>query len=162
MSSLILKITPHPTKSPSLRWTDLEIQHIVAWLGYRDEFGELTNFDLYQTGNKTTAAEKLLQYTGIAETKSGITKEKARDKLGTMIKLYKDWRDKAETTGWGVDPANYHYIANESIGPQTIQEVLISKCPWYYEFEAITGGSPTVAPPFLMESENPDREIFSL
>lgn len=78
-----------------------------------------------------------------------------------MIKLYKDWRDKAETTGWGVDPANHHYTPNELIGSQTIQEVLISKCPWYYEFEAIMGGSPNVAPPFLMESENPDRETLS-
>ena len=135
MSSLKSKTTPHSTKNPSLRWTDLEIQHIVAWLGYRDEFGELSNFDLYQTGNKTTAAKKLLYDTGIAETKSGVTKEKTRDKLGTMIKLYKDWRDKAETTGWGVDPANHHHIANKSIGLQTIQEVLVLKCPWYYEFE---------------------------
>lgn len=79
MSSLKSKTTPHPTKNPSLRWTDLEIQQIVAWLGYRDELGELSNFDLYQTGNKTTAAEKLLYDTGIAETKSGVTKEKARD-----------------------------------------------------------------------------------
>ena len=161
MSSLKSKTTPHPTKNPSLRWTDLKIQQIVAWLGYRDELGELSNFDLYQTGNKTTAAEKLLYDTGIAETKSGVNKEKDRDKLGTIIKLYKDWRDKAKTTGWGVDPANHRYTANELIGPQTIQEVLISKCPWYYEFEAIMGGSPNIAPPFLMESENPDWETFS-
>lgn len=119
------------------------------------------NFDLYQTGNKTTATEKLLHNTGIAETKSGVTKEKARDKFGTMIKLYKDWRDKAETTWWGIDPANHHYTTNELIGPHTIQEVLISKCPWYYEFEAIMGGSPNVAPLFLMELENPDRETRS-
>ena len=39
---------------------------------------------------KLQAAEKLLYDTGIAETKSEVTKEKARDKLGTMIKLYKD------------------------------------------------------------------------
>lgn len=161
MSSLKSKTTPHPTKNPSLCWMDLEIQHIVAWLGYRDELGELSNFDLYQTGNKLTAAKKLLYDTRIAETKSGVTKEKARDKLGTMIKLYKDWRDKAETTGWGIDPANHHYTANELIGPQTIQEVLISKCPWYYEFGAIMGRSPNVAPLFFMKSENPDRETLS-
>ncbi len=59
MSSLISKTTLYSINNPSLPWTDLEIQYMVAWLGYRDEFGELTNFDLYQTGNKTTAAEKL-------------------------------------------------------------------------------------------------------
>ena len=59
MSLLISKMTLHSTKNPSIPWTDLETQYMVAWLGYRDEFGELTNFDLYQTGNKTIAAEKL-------------------------------------------------------------------------------------------------------
>ena len=157
-----LKTTSHSAKSPSLCWTDLEIQHIIAWLAYRNESGDLFNFDLYQTGNKTIATERLLLYdTGIGETKSGVTKEKARDKLGIMVKLYKDWRDKAETTEWGVDLTNHHYIANKSLGPPKIQEVLISKCPWYYEFEAIMGGSPNVAPPYLIESENPDRETFS-
>lgn len=78
-----------------------------------------------------------------------------------MIKLYKNWRHKAETIGWGLDPASHHYIANELLGPQIIQEVLISKCPCYYEFKAMMGGCLNVAPPFLMESENPDRETFS-
>ena len=113
---------------------------MLAWLAYRDESGDIFNFNLYQTGNKTTAAEYLLYDTGIGETKSGVTKDKARDKLGTVIKLYKDWRDKAETNGWGVDPANHHYTANESLEPQKIRGALISKCPWYYDFEAIMGG----------------------
>lgn len=78
---------------------DLEIQHIVAWLAYQDKFGNLSNFNLYQTGNKTTAAEQLLYDSGIGETKSRVTKEKPQDKLEIMIKLYKDWRNKAETTG---------------------------------------------------------------
>ncbi len=51
---------------------------------------ELLNFDFYQTSNKTTAAKKQLYNIVIVETKSGVTKEKTRDKLGTMIKLYKD------------------------------------------------------------------------
>ena len=77
MSLLKSKTMPHPTKNPSLCWTDLEIQHIVAWLDYQNKLGELSNFDLYQTSNKTTPAKKLLYDTGIAETKSGITKKKA-------------------------------------------------------------------------------------
>lgn len=55
--------------------------------------------------------------TKIGETKSRFTKKKACNKLGTMVKLYKYWRDKAETIGWGVNPAIYHYIANKLLGP---------------------------------------------
>lgn len=73
-----------------------------------------------------------------------------------MVKLYKYWRDKAETIGWGVDPAIYHYIANKLLGPQTIREVLISRCSWYYKFEAIMDESPNIVPPYLINSENPD------
>lgn len=49
----------------------------------------LSNFDLYQINNKIIAADKLLYNTKIAETKFEVSKEKAQDKLGTIIKLYK-------------------------------------------------------------------------
>lgn len=54
MSSVKSKTTSHSAKSPSLCWTDLEIQHMVAWLANQDEFDKLSNFDIYQMGNKTT------------------------------------------------------------------------------------------------------------
>lgn len=46
----------------------------------------------------------------------------------------------------------------ENTRGNTIREVLIQKCPWYYQFEEIMGGSPTVSPPFLMESGHANRE----
>lgn len=33
-----------------------------------------------------------------------------------MIKIYKDWRNKAETTGWEIDPVNHHHITNKLLG----------------------------------------------
>lgn len=144
----------HLTKNPIFCQTNLKIQYIIVWFGYQDKFDKLLNFNLYQIGNKTIAVKKLLCDIKIAEIKSRVTKEKAQKKLGTIIKLYKDWRNKAQTTRWGVDLANHYYIANKSIGSQTIQEVLILKCPQYYKFEAIIGGLPKIAPPFFMELEN--------
>lgn len=79
MSSLKSKTTPYLTKNPSLRWTDLEIQHIVAWLGYRDKFGELSNFDLYQTGIKS---QPLRDYYMIQESRKQ-NLESPRKKLKT-------------------------------------------------------------------------------
>ena len=40
----------------------------------------------------------------------------------------------------------------ENTRRSTIWEVLISKCPWYYQFEEMMCGSFTVLPPFLIES----------
>ena len=46
----------------------------------------------------------------------------------------------------------------ENTRGNTIREVLIQKCLWYYQFDEIMGGSPTVSPPFLMESGHANRE----
>lgn len=59
--------------------------------------GKFSKFDFYQINNKTTASEKLLYNIKTAKIKSKVTKEKTWDKLGTIIKLYKDWKDKAKT-----------------------------------------------------------------
>ena len=46
----------------------------------------------------------------------------------------------------------------ENTRGNTIREVLIQECPWYHQFEEIMDGSPTVSPPFLMESGHASRE----
>lgn len=141
----------------SLKWTGEDIEVITDWLMVRDTNGELCNFLLYLKGNKAEVARQLLYDTGLGQTKLGVTKEKTRDKIGSMIALYKTWRNKAEETGWGLD-VTYHDQVMENIRGNTIREVLIQKCPWYYQLEEIMGGSPTVSPPFLMESGHANRE----
>lgn len=57
------------------------------------------NWLLYQKGNKTDACRQLLEETRLIK-KSGVSKQKPRDKIANMVALYKKWRDKADTTGW--------------------------------------------------------------
>lgn len=87
------------TKWLSLKWTGEDIEVINNWLMVRDTNGELRNLLLYLKGNKAEAARQLLHDTGLGQTKLGVTKEKTRDKIGSMIALYKTWRNKAEETG---------------------------------------------------------------
>ncbi len=87
----------------------------------------------------------------------GSEKRKTRDKLGSMIALYKTWKNKAEETGWGLD-VTYHDQVMENTPGNTIREVLTQKCPWYYQFEEIMGGPSTVSPPFLIESGHANRK----
>ena len=68
-----------------------------------DTKGELRNLIWYLKGKKAEPARQLLHATGLGQTKLGVTKEKTRDKIGSMIALYKTWRNKAEETGWGLD-----------------------------------------------------------
>ena len=82
---------------------------------------------------------------------------KGRDKVLNMIYLYKKWRDTADKTGWGVNPGEHDHAVDETKDFQTIREVLLSKCSFYYDFETLRGGAPNVAPPFLMESGQADR-----
>lgn len=74
-----------------------------------------------------------------------------------MIALYEKWRDKADTTGWGLDISNQNQVGDNTYG-KTIREDLILKCSFYYEFEEIIGDSPTISPPFWMESGHLNRE----
>lgn len=55
----------------------------------KDSNGDLSNLNLYQSGNRSDAAMKFLVTTGLDVTKPGVTKEKTRDKIGNMIALYK-------------------------------------------------------------------------
>ena len=83
-----------PIKSLSLKWTGEDIKVITNWLMVRDTNGELWNLLLYLKRNKAEAARQLLFDTKIGQNKFGVTKEKPRDKIGTMIALYKMWKNK--------------------------------------------------------------------
>ena len=117
-----------PTKGLSLKWTEEDIEVITNWLMFRDTNGELRNLLLYQKGNKAEAARQLLVDTRMGQTKLGVTKEKTRDKIGSMIALYKTGRNKADETGWGLD-VTWHDQVTENTRGNTIREVLIQKCP---------------------------------
>ena len=69
----------------------------------RDINEELRNLLLYLKGNKAEAAKQLLHDIELGQTKLGVTKEKSRNKIGSMIALYKTWRNKVEETRWGLD-----------------------------------------------------------
>lgn len=143
-------------KPPSLKWTEEEIQLIVNWLSFRDTGGKAVNWLLYHKGNKADACRQLLEETKLTE-KSGVSKQKTRDKITNMIALYKKWRDKADTTGWGLDISNHNQVGDNTYG-KTIQEVLLLKCSFYHEFEKIMGESLIISPLFLMVSGHPNRE----
>lgn len=147
------------TFTPVVRWSPQEIAIIVNWLSDRDENGSLNNLRCYQTGNKTAAARQFLKDTGLNESKPEATPQKVRDKIATMVSTYKTWRQKAETTGWGVETENHNAplsIGNPDQG--TIRAFITLKCPWFYDFEALFGSSPSVAPKFVSESGKADRE----
>ena len=101
------------------------------------------------------ASRRLLEESGLGLQRPDISKEKTRDKIGQMIKTFKETRSLADTTGWGVDPTNHDVVAENTRG-ETIKEVILKKCAWYYEFEEIMGDLPTITPPFLIESTQPD------
>lgn len=122
-----------------------DIEAITNWLMVRDTNGELRNLLLYQKENKAEAARQLLVDTRMGQTQLGVTREKTRDKIGSMTALYKTWRNKADETSWGLDAICHDQVTRGN----SIREVLIQKCPWYCQFEEIMSGSPTVSPPFL-------------
>ncbi|MCJ1260593.1 hypothetical protein MMC22_000455 [Lobaria immixta] len=72
-----------------------------------------------------------------------------------MIKLYKSWRAKADTTGWGTDPDQHNDLTKSGI--VTVKSVILDKCLFYYTFEEIMGTNPSVAPPHLSESGRTNR-----
>lgn len=90
-------------KEPSIKWSGADILLILSKLSERNSDGDLSNLNSYQSENKSDAAMRFLVTTGYDIEKHGVTKEKTRDKIGNMIVFYKRWRDKAESTGWGVN-----------------------------------------------------------
>lgn len=72
-----------------------------------------------------------------------------------MIALYKKWRDKADIIRWGLDIFNHNQLDNNTYG-KIIQEVLLLKCFFYYDYEEIMRDLPTINSPFLMGSGHLD------
>ena len=96
----------------------------------------------------------MLLESGLSAQRPDVSKEKARDKVAQMLKSFKETRALADQTGWGVYPTKHEVVAENTRGI-TIKEVLIKKCPFYYELEEIMEDLPTITPPYIMESERP-------
>ena len=75
-------------------------------MGQRDEKGIAVNYEAWTTGNYTDIAARMLVETRL-EGKNRVTKKKAADKLGDMIKSYKYMRETANQTGWGTEEINH-------------------------------------------------------
>ena len=143
-------------KEPNIKWTTNDIQLIVNWLSERDKNGNLSNLNFYQVGNKLDVAMKFFVSTDLDISKPGVTKEKTRDRIGNMLTLYKKWRDKVESTGWGINRKDHDQPPDDGASSMTIRQILIFKCSFFYEFTEIMGTSPNVAPPYISESGHPD------
>lgn len=48
-----------------------------------------------------------------------------------------------------------HEVVADNIRGLTIRGVILKKCPFYYEFEALMGESPIVTPPYIEKSLRP-------
>lgn len=53
-----------------------------------------------------------------------------------MLVTYREWRERAETMGWGTGLANHDQKINPEDGKsETIRQRITSFCPWYYVLE---------------------------
>lgn len=76
-----------------------------------------------------------------------------------MINSFKKWRTKAETDGWGVNPQDHDKpVSEKSLDNSTIRELLLAKCPWYYDLVDLFHDHPNVNAPYMVESGASDRE----
>ena len=76
-----------------------------------------------------------------------------------MINSFKKWRTKAKATRWGINPHDHDKPANEELPDNgTIRQLLVRKCPWYYDFELLFHDHPNITAPHLVESGGLDRE----
>lgn len=76
-----------------------------------------------------------------------------------MINSYKKWRTRAETTAWGINPLDHDKPANDELpGNGTIRQLLLRKCPWFYDFEDFFHDHPNMTAAYMIESGGLDRE----
>lgn len=144
------------TRLPPIRWCEADIKAIVTWMGQRDEKGIAVNYKAWTTGNHTDVAARMLVETGL-EGKDRVTKKKAADKLGDMIKSYKDMRETADRTGWGTEEINHKKQELSWDCTLTVKDHILKKCPWFYEFEDIFHKHPGINPPLIIESGQPPK-----
>lgn len=138
-------------RAPPIRWSDAEIRTIVLWFCHRDQHSVPTNYDAYSNENQQATGERMLKDTGL-DTKHGVNKQKAADKINDMIKTYKEWQVKAEGSGWGTGQDEHEgYFLSD--GPHdNVKVLLLSKCFWYYDFESVFHRHPTINPPLIIET----------
>ena len=142
-------------RAPPICWSDPEIRTIVTWFCRRDASVVPVNYEAYSNGNQQTTGEQMLIETGLKD-KPGVNKKKASDKINDMIKTYKEWRLKAERSGWGTGENEHEEFALTG-GFQNVKTLLLSKCSWFYDFESFFHKHPTVNPPLIVESGGPSR-----
>ena len=119
-----------------MRWSLSKIAIFVGWLLEQDNQKDLKDLETYRHDNKSAAIWTLIVDTKLDKIKPKVMYIKVRDKIVTMIAAYKTLRQKAESTGWGILPADYN--SSISIGnpkQKTIQAYLQAKCSWYYDFD---------------------------
>ena len=79
-----------------------------------------------------------------------------------MIKQYKDLRHTIEQSRWstaidGVDEISHENRELQTGTCKTAKELILKRCPWYYEYEELYCDHPAVNPPAIIESEQPTR-----
>jgi hypothetical protein len=83
--------------------------------------------------------------------KSEISKKKARDKMMTMIKIYRNVRNMTKKTEREVNFTKHDVVVDNS-KRMTIKEMLIKKCFFYYEFDSLMSDLSIVISSFIMKS----------
>lgn len=93
--------TKKSTKS-RVGWFKDDVQVLLDWLSFRDTNGILRNAILYKK-HAAGASKKIGKETEIAEKMPGTMDKVIERKLRSMKDTYLKMRNKAESTGWGVD-----------------------------------------------------------
>ena len=76
-----------------------------------------------------------------------------------MTNSFKKWRTKAEATGQSINPHGHDQPVNDELSKNgTVCQLLVLKCPQYYDFEDLFHDHPNITAPGLVESEAPDHE----
>lgn len=146
-------VTPSNTqKKPPItriKWSAHDKELIIEWFYARDAEGKAFNHEAWGDSNHTDEGERMLEETGLL-TKPLVSKKKTADKIENMVKKYKDVQTMAEGSGWGTDVE----VHKEKImkDGSTINEHILKKCPWYYEFDDLYKDHPTVNPTLIVES----------
>lgn len=77
-----------------------------------------------------------------------------------MIALYKRQKDKIETIGLKENMKKHDKFADNCSSLMIIQEIMILKCLYYYEFEEIKGTSENICLPYIRKSRYLDYVIL--
>ncbi len=77
-------------------------------------------------------------------------------------KQYKDLRYTIEQSRWGtridrVDGISHENRELQTGSCKTAKEIILKRCPWYYEYEELYCNHPAVNLPAIIESEQPTR-----